>query len=167
EIKTDKSLDKAFDCLGNSFPMARVLGFLPKGDVSAKELQTALDRWKKDPNDRQKTEAALKVFANKSEQDRRVCQYRRSCSDLLAKTLSAASVFWRSFGSFFHRSSAVCSSLAETSPLGRNPSTRAIGKLLPRQSNALSRDLSVFISLSSRSSFFLMPSAFPVGSPAT
>jgi hypothetical protein len=76
EIKTDKSLDKAFDCLGNSFPLPRALGFHPKDDFSAKDVQAALKQWKKNTDDHQKAAQALKMFTSKSELQRRYWQTR-------------------------------------------------------------------------------------------
>ena len=77
DIKAAKSLDKALDCLGNSFPMARVLGFRPNKDLGNKEIQAFLAQLKANPNDRQKL-AALKPFTGISEPERRYWQTRVS-----------------------------------------------------------------------------------------
>ena len=73
EIKAAKPLDKALDCLGNSFPMARVLGFRPNKEVASKELLAFLAQLKANPNNRQKI-AALKPFTSISEPERRYWQ---------------------------------------------------------------------------------------------
>ena len=58
-IKNDQGLDKGYECLGNSFPMARVLGFRPRSAFTGKELQAVLNQWKTNAK-------AIKPFAAKA-----------------------------------------------------------------------------------------------------
>ena len=71
EIKTNKGLDKAFECLGNSFPLPHVLGFRPQADFTTKELQVVLTQFKANAK-------AFKAFTAKSDLERRYWQSRLS-----------------------------------------------------------------------------------------
>jgi hypothetical protein len=77
EIRAEKALDKGFECLGNSFPLSRVLGFHPDGGFVPKEdprVLALLDQLNKNSIDPKKWAIALKPFEEKKPLERRYWQ---------------------------------------------------------------------------------------------
>lgn len=85
-IRKARTLDGALDCVGNSFPMPRVLGFRPKEELAESVLRNYLAR-QKDEDLKARTESR-KPFADKTQFEKQYWQARLSrlvLSDQLAK----------------------------------------------------------------------------------
>ena len=75
-IRAARTLDSALDCVGNSFPMPRALGFRPKVEIAEPVLRNYLARMKDE--DLEKRKEARQPFADKSQFEKVYWQTRLS-----------------------------------------------------------------------------------------